>query len=272
MKTIIVPTDFSDVSFNAAVYAVEMALHLHSDIVLLHILSLPVTVSEVPLPLESYEICMEEANRSLEEWKEKLGSNREINIRCLATTENFAEQIQSFDGGKGPFAVIMGASGSGAAETLLFGSFCLTAIKHLRCPVFVIPSGYTYKIIEKVGLACDMDNVLDHIPIKGIRAIFEHFDAQLEVLYVNKPSEKMTPEVLRESKFIKICLVGYRPEIRILSDENVQNGLEGFVRHNHIDLLLLLPKERGFMEALFHKSVTREMALHPGIPVMIVHG
>ncbi|MCG2616283.1 universal stress protein [Terrimonas sp. NA20] len=58
MKKIIVPTDFSDAAFNAATYAVEMALELQLELLLLNVYQIPVGyVIEPPIfPLSMEEI------------------------------------------------------------------------------------------------------------------------------------------------------------------------------------------------------------------------
>lgn len=273
MKTIIVPTDFSRVSQDAAFYAAEIALKVDAELILLHVLPLSLTVSEVPLPLDSVILSMEESENELNTLKAKLDnySNGKLSIAMRTTTDSFLDEIKRLNHKKELFAVIMGTSGAAATGAFFLGSFSLTAAKYLECPLIVVPPDYIFSGIKKVGLACDMDHVLDHIPIKGIRAVLDNFDAQLEVLYVNDPDKQMRPGILRESKFIQICLAQYSPEIRIIDHENTRQGLVDFVQENDIDLLLLLPKERNFIERIFRKSITKGMVLHPVVPVMIVH-
>lgn len=273
MKSIIVPTDFSATSVNAAYYAVEIAKQIQANIVLLHVLSLPITVSEVPLPPDSYELSLAEANQSLNELKEKLErqSNDKFHIICRVTTGSFVGEIESFNSKRNTFAMIMGTSGAGAAGAFFLGSFSLTAAKHFNHPLFVVPPGYHFKGIHKIGLACDMRNVSDTVPFPAIKDIFDHFDAKLEVLYVSKSNEKMYPQVLAETKFIQNNLAKLHPEIRITTNDDIKEGLEDFVQKSGIDVLILVPKEHNFVESIFHKSVSKKMVLHPEVPVMILH-
>lgn len=274
MKTIIVPTDFSDSSVNAAHYAAEMAQHIHAEIILLHMLPLPLTASEIPLPSDSYEMALDEANISLKRLKNQLEqySNNKLIISFKTSTNSFMEEIESINRQKKDiFAMVMGTSSGGATQAFFLGSFSLSAARHLTYPVIVVPPDYRYKDIEKIGLACDMKEVSDSIPKDSIHTLLDNYKASLDVLYVSKPNEKHFPEVLSESKFLHIWLKQYHPNISITTNNDVKQGLEDFVQKNNIDLLLLLPKERSFIENLFHKSVTQKIVLHPAVPVMIVH-
>ena len=63
MKTIIAATDFSPNSENAVHYAADMATVLGAELHLLHVYSIPIPVSEVPIPVvDAKEI--EEARRN----------------------------------------------------------------------------------------------------------------------------------------------------------------------------------------------------------------
>jgi nucleotide-binding universal stress UspA family protein len=273
MKNIIVPTDFSPASVNAAYYAAEIALRVHADIVLLHVLPIPITVSEVPLPPDSYELSAAEAELSLKELRQKLEAhtNDKVCISYSVTTDSFAGEIENFNKKRNIFAMVMGTSGAGATEAFFLGSFSLTAARQFAHPLIVVPPGYTFRGIHKIGLACDMLNVLETVPFPAIKAFFEQFDAKLEILYISKPKEKMYPQVLVQTKFMQDHLAALQPEIRIATNEDTKEGLEDFVQKSGIELLILVPKERNFVERLFHKSVTKKMVLHAAVPVMILH-
>jgi hypothetical protein len=61
MKTIIAPTDFSPISYNACLYAAKMALDINANLVLLHVMELPLSVAEFPVTEDIFdEISMEE--------------------------------------------------------------------------------------------------------------------------------------------------------------------------------------------------------------------
>jgi nucleotide-binding universal stress UspA family protein len=273
MNTIVVPTDFSQAAEHAAFYAAELALKLSAAIELVHVSILPLTASEIPLPPGSATNNPDESGHALKELKAKLESRShgKLNISFRTSTDSFLFELDRLNHRKDVFAVVMGASGISATAAFFIGSFSLAATKYLECPLIVVPKGYHFRSIEKIGFACDMDNVLDHIPIRGIRTVFDNFNAKMEVLYVSDPGETMLPEVLRESRFIQICLAHYQPEIKILTNEDVRDGLNDFAVRTGIDLLLILPKERNFIDRIFHKSISKGMALHPGVPIMIVH-
>ena len=49
MKTILVPTDFSEEARNAAEYAVKLAKEVKAKVILFHTFQVPIPISEVPV-------------------------------------------------------------------------------------------------------------------------------------------------------------------------------------------------------------------------------
>lgn len=273
MKTIIVPVDFSEVASNAARYAADLALHTHAALKLVHVLPMPVLIADVPVPYDSDDISLEEANKSMDELKAELGkrTNDKLPISGAVSQGTFHNQVESMLTPGANNWIVMGTNGAGAVEALVLGSNTLFAAKHFSCPLIIVPAGSRYKKIEHIGLACDMKNVSATVPFDSIKTMLQEFKARLFVLYVSKPDENMYPSVLSETKFMQINLSGVHPDFRIITSEHVTEGLTEFVRKANVDMLMLIAKERNFVENIFHKSTTKNMLLHPDVPFMILH-
>lgn len=273
MKTIIVPVDFSEVALNAARYAADLAMHTHGVLKLVHVLPMPVLIADVPIPYNNDDISLEEANKSMDELKEELQrrTNDKIAISGAVSEGTFYTQVEGMLAPGANNWIVMGTNGAGAVEALVLGSNTLFAARHFSCPLIIVPPGSRYKKIENIGLACDMKNVSETVPFDHIKTMLHEFNARLYVLYVSKPDENMYPSVLSETKFMQINLSGVHPDFRIITNGNIAEGLAYFVGKTNIDMLILIAKERNFVENIFHKSTTKSMLLHPDIPFMILH-
>ena len=71
MKTIIVPTDFSSTALSAAHYAADMALSINANLLLLYVYQLPVSYSEVGIPVNEGDF-LGDAEKSINELKKQL--------------------------------------------------------------------------------------------------------------------------------------------------------------------------------------------------------
>ncbi|MGN7786497.1 universal stress protein [Niabella sp. 22666] len=271
MKTIIVPADFSENSVNAAIYAARLAEQLDMHITLLHALPLPLSAGEAVFPPSSYEDDFQQTDQLMKQLKVKLEGSSKATVRYRIIMDSFLAEIERLNHRQDIFAMIMGMSGSTAAEAFLFGSFSLMAATHFKYPLVVIPPDCTFNGVQKVGLACDMLNVSETLPAKSIIDFLGDFDARLHILHVAKPEAQETAQIAVASRSIQNMLQSLKPEMHVAKHITVKEGLEQFVQLNGIDLLMVIPKERTFVERVFHKSITKNMVLHSRVPVMILH-
>ncbi|MFA6059127.1 MAG: universal stress protein [Taibaiella sp.] len=273
MKTIIVPTDFSAVALNAAEYAADLALQLHAELKLIHVVQMPLVILDVPVPVENYDASIEDATISMDKLEIRLQqrTKNKVPISGSVVDGSFRTQVMAMMKSEADVWIVMGTTGTGAVDALIFGSYTLLAAREFNRPLIIVPPEARFRKIENMGLACDMKHVSETIPFNAISKLFYDLRARLIVLYVSKPNENMYPSVLAGAKSVQINLARLHPDIRIVTNENVGDGIVNFVHKEAIDLLLLVPKERNFLESLFHKSITKDMVLHPKVPIMIMH-
>jgi nucleotide-binding universal stress UspA family protein len=272
MKTIIVPTDFSDTSRNAAEYAIAMAKDINASLILFHAYQVPVSVTDVPLVLVSVEDLQKDADarvRSLQRELEQL-SGGTIQLYAEAILGDTIDELEKLATRVQPFAIVMGTRGESKMERALFGSTTLTAIRHLTFPVIVVPSEKKYSGIKKIGFACDFKQVVETTPASSIKNFVNEFHASLHVLNVETESSKK--EKLKEEQLmLETMLEEVHPQYEMISDENVEEGLNRFEKENNLDLLIAIPKKHKLLDGLFHKSHTRQLVFGSTLPVMCIH-
>ena len=209
MKRIVVPTDFSASATSAMNYAVEMAKDIGAAIHLYHVYQVPVAVSDVPVVIVSVEELKKNAEEQLQYLKkglEHITSDKPVTVTTEATMGNTVDELEELCKRMHPFMVVMGSRGSTGMERILFGSTTLTAIKHLTCPVIVVPPGSNYKGIKKVGFACDFRKVIETTPTHYIEELVKLFGASLHVLNVDYENKHFKPETPEESLYLHTLL------------------------------------------------------------------
>ena len=272
MKTILVATDFSSAALNAANYAADMALAINADMLLLHIYQLPVSYSEIVVPLTEEDI-MGNAEKDINELKEELTGKTGGKIKIeteIRIGVFFHKDLKTVCERINPYAVVMGSQGTTASEHLFFGSHTVHAMKHLAWPLITVPPGTTFSSIKKIGLACDLDKVVDTIPIDEIKMLMKDFNAELHILNTNRGKE-FNPNIVFESGMLMEMLTPLKHEYHFITNENIDEGIMDFAEKNNIDLLIVLPRRHSLLDKLVHKSHTKQLVLHSHVPVMALH-
>jgi len=273
MKTIIIPTDFSDESNNAMRFGADMAKYINASILLLHVYQLPVSISEVPVMMPSAEDLKKESEAKLAVLRSTLESEmgNEMRVNTEARLGNVVDELEQICQVVQPFAVVMGTHEPGKLERMLFGSTTLSAISHLEVPVLIIPAGVKFKPVHKIGLACDFKDVVPATPEREIRTVVKEFNAELHVLNVDHRNKDLNKPLTEESFQLHNMIADLKPQYHFINKENVEEGLNEFAEQNDIDFLIVMPKKHSILAGLFRKSHSESLAFHAQVPVMAIH-
>lgn len=271
MKTIVVATDFSAAASNAATYAADMALAVKADLFLLHVYQLPMYYGEVPVQI-NVDDWQKDAENSLYQLRKELEKQTQgqVTIHTEVRLGNYLPELEAVCEKLDPYTVIIGSTGKSAAERVLFGSNAVYAMKHLAWPVITVPYGTKFTSIHKIGLACDLANVANTVPVDELSLLVNDFNAELHVLNIGK-EEAYDPDTIYASGLLGEMLVKVKPQFHFLSHKDTDQGILDFAEKNNIDLLIVLPKRRSLPEAIMHKSHTKQFVLHSHVPLMALH-
>lgn len=271
MKMIIAATDFSPAATHAATYAAAMAMALGADLFLLHAYEPPASYGEISFPIDfgNWEQDAQATLRALQHDLERQ-TNGLVKVGGQVHLGSFHHELSLVCEELKPYAVVIGMTGKTAAERALFGSNAVHTLKHLPWPVIAVPQNKEFSGIWKIGLASELEQVTEIFPFPEIELLLKDFKAELHVLNVGSKTV-YDPEVKFASQIISDKLKAVKLQFHFLSDGDIDQGIIDFAEKMAIDLLIVLPKRRSFIDALLHRSHTRQFVLHSHVPVMALH-
>ena len=273
MLKILVPTDFSEASTNALVYGYNLGRDLNGIIKLIHVYKPAVTqVDSVVIVDEEVEKVK---RKQLEDFVDK------INQSWVGATSDFmpieGEFILGFVADEvrnmcreslGRQLVVVGSTGASDPVKKIFGSVTTMLAKNCPAPVLIIPPDASYKGIKNILYAID-NIILDLDSCKEVLRIAKDLNARVHLVHINN-SEENYPE-----SQIKDACNRIQPDIEVIYKEieskDVAEALSVYAQSSDIDLISLTSASRGFLGDLFHKSVTRRLAIHTDIPLLVIH-
>jgi len=273
MKTLIVPTDFSPSATNAMNYATDMAIAIEASVLLLHVYQVPVAFSEVPV----VAVPIEEVNRlsieRLDELKAAINhiTSGKINVDTESRLGDVTEELEKMCRSVNPFAVVMGSRGTSAMERLFLGSNSLSVVRHLTCPVIVVPPGAEFKGIRKIGFACDFREVVASTPVPLIKKMVTTFGAQLHVLNVDFNNKNFKADTPEQTFLLQSMLEDLKPDYHFIDDPDIEHGINEFAEKHNLDLIVTIPKKQKLLQGIFRPSSTKQLVFHSHIPILCVH-
>jgi len=140
-KTILAPVDFTDCSQKAVTYAVSLAKHFKSEVILLHVARLaPATPSPELVVLQNdilNEQLRDDAERQLAQWRDQV--QQHVPARMLVRI-GFSIQEEIVEAAREADAdlIVMATHAETGFAHFFNGSVTEKVVHHAPCPVFVV--------------------------------------------------------------------------------------------------------------------------------------
>jgi len=276
MKRILFPTDFSETARNAFIYALNFADSFKAELVLLHVYDLPI-VETPPLPETTTEIFDIVEMHQFESFREELPA-----LHKLAEDNNFGHikfknvlmygdliyNINKVSEDEGVDFVIMGTKGASGLKETFLGSTTASVISNVQVPVLGIPAEAQYRAIKNIAFTTQYKDK-DNDALRNALTIGSAFNARLQCLYIKNDDD---PEDIEER--INEWKIYYRDEhidFFNIDGDHIEQTILDFIENQHVDLLVMRTHKRGFFESLFHRSLTKKMAYHSKVPLLVFH-
>lgn len=270
MKTLVVPVDASANSINAAHYAADMALAIDADLLLLHVVRIPVTSAEAPVGYifdelnKSGKALLESVSNDL-----KARTHSQVGVTTLLEVGSVEFRIKETCDRIQPFAVVMGAP-EGSFTRAISGSPVLDATRRLPYPVLVIPGEAAFRRIRTIVLAADARNIAGELPVTlaFLKNIQQLFDSRFDVVHIDSGNDRKDGMQALGLYHWQKALDEVNPELHFLKSPSVLEGVQEYLYANHGDWLMLFPESHGLLS--FHRSRSKPLILHCTVPVMSV--
>lgn len=274
MKTILAPTDFSTTSKNAVTYAAHIASIYNATLILFNVYQLPVVVAEAPMvlpPIDELEAdCKHELNRLKKHLLDNVDQNLRIEYYCTSgfTSTEIIEMAKKSNAD----LIVTGIKGTGAISEAIIGSTTTTLINESKIPVLSVDNHAKYKKIEKILLACDYDEIKDKNILTPLKDLAKTTGASVHIL--NVEAELVSEENI--TKYVEGLKLDHRLEDVVHYFHNIKNndvneGIQDFVKKYAIDLVVMIPRSHNLFERLFKESHTKQMAFHTHTPLLTIH-
>lgn len=272
MKKFIVPTDFSDTSKNAAVYAARLANDIPgSSVILYNVFDSLITSAEGSSVYSDIDSRKKISEAALMNLKNELTAISSAPITCLAETGNLLNCLGKLCQIQQPDLIIMGITGATRLDQILVGSNTLHVIEQDFCPVMIIPPDAQYHTIKTIVFASDFKDVEASTPILSLRKLLNMFKPTLHVVNVDHEHYvELTVEYKAERAKLDKMLDGFQPEYSFIRMYDFVDSINLFASDRNADLIITVPKKHGFLSGLFKTSHTKKLAYHSHIPILAV--
>lgn len=271
MKTILVPTDFSDAARNASRYAVSLAKSLNYKVLLFHVFNIPVSISGEFSTLEMINIneLEQEHKELLEQEAESLNKDNNVIVETKAMSGYTVDEIAQIEEKEKPDLIIMGLSPAGMISEFAFGSISTDVVKNTQTPVIIVPETAQFKEINKIAFASDLKMEYDMNMHQPLKDLLDTFNSSIFILNVVKEqADRIGKDDGVSGKRIEKYFENREHKYHFLENNDIIAGINEFIVNEHVDMITMIPQKHNLIERLFKESNTQKMAFHADIPLL----
>lgn len=267
MKTIIVPTDFSETSENALNYAIELAKVIDATIVLLHVCEFQSSKNGFGSNIKPE--LVEKNNRILQQLDQHLKStDPPIEFELCIRSKFIVKKIVEIAIEKRAELIVFGISETGIFEESVVGNNTSKAISNLVTPILMIPAKTKFKIPSKIIFAADFSELKNNRPLTALLNFITFFNSRLFIVNVKGNDEKTPSKKIAAFINVRKILRKVNYSIHLAVNDSVVDGINDFVKEVDAEIVAIIPHKHNFFYNLFRSSKTKKMSIQSHVPLL----
>lgn len=276
MKHILLPTDFSNNSWNAIQYALQLFKDQECTFHLLHV------YTPIVYQVQYFEAPNAQANL-INEIKESSSKQLEIQLQKIKsefknkhytfckissfnTLENEIEELcqkKLFD------FIVMGTKGASGITEVLFGSNTVHIIKNAKCPVLAIPNNFAFESPKEILFPSDFEIDFNKELMKPLVDVASKFNARIDILNASYGAD-LSEKQEHNKKKLDTPLKNSTYLFHSVTNQNLPEAIANFQLRTRVNLLVMINNKHSFFENLFFTSKINQIGFKLNIPFLVI--
>ncbi|TRZ41257.1 universal stress protein [Robertkochia solimangrovi] len=279
MKNILIPTDFSENSWNAVTYALSFYRKESCTFYLLHVIDVMVgavvnAAFDTPLQEIDHERIAASETKLMKLYDRVI--SRELNphhtIKLISETDTLVECIRKSVVNYHIDLIVMGTRGADGIREKTIGTHTVEVLTRVKCPLLIVPREACYSKLREVVFPTDYRMpcttgiaellkkliLLDQVPIRFLHIVKKHSD----LLSVEQELNKIT-----YSDNFK----DFENSFHTLTNHNLELAVECFTESRDISLIVMVAKNLNFFQQILFNPRVAEISYHTRIPFLVLH-
>lgn len=272
MKTILVPTDFSKCANNAMMYALELAQRSGASVTALFVVYPNEGVNNSMYDAFFIDDYVKERIEGMQQWVKKFTQSQhlksvDIHTECrvgfpVSTICQTAEDLNAS-------LIVMGTTGATGLQSMLIGSVAAGVLSGSKIPVFVVPPQAVFRNFARFALATDFKMPVSRAAMQTLREVLNLQHTGLNIVHVMHDPDAQPDKKQEESLSQKLGTIPH--DFHYLHDDDIPNAVHNFLEATQCNGLVTVAHEHTWMHRLFSRSVSRSLAHHTTVPMLVLH-
>jgi len=278
-RKILLPTDFSNNSWQAINYALQLFKNEACDFYLLNAFSGTNNLIKNILNMESggefYEEAEQESEDNLSKTLDKLIVNEHGNpkhtFKTISVFNDPIEAIKDIVEQKDIEMIIMGTKGETNDKGTVFGSVALYVMEKVRnCPVIVVPESARQSLPKEIIFPTSYETHYKRRELSYLTNIAKKCDATIAILHISEENE-LNENQKEHKQMLKEIFEDIEYTFHSLSHYSVESAVNIFVESRDSDMVAFINKKHTFFGSILTNPMVKGIAFHSKVPILVMH-
>lgn len=279
MKNILLPTDFSENSWNAITYAIRFFENIKCNFYLLHVNRISdLAVHDAPLILNEETIenlYIKPARRKLRDTLKRISElipiQKNHKFYTLTDYNFFIEAIRKNVIEKKIDIIVVGTKGASGLEKIILGTNTADIITKVKCNTLAIPENAKFVTPEEIAFPTDFSLSENLQVLQPISDIIDRFGASLRIVHITKNKVDLNSDQKKNKELLEDYFNHQEHSFHYLTNNKVENAIQCFVESRDVNMICMVAKNLNYFQQILFHSKVEEISYHTDVPFLVLH-
>lgn len=279
MKNILLPTDFSENSWNAIAYALKFFEKSTCTFYLLHVNTLSYSTAVDSPYIQSKDFientftkpAKKQLRKVLKRISDQYPDNKNHHFFTLTDYNFFIESVREHVVEKQIDMIVMGTKGATGLKKVIVGSNAADVIRKVKCATLVVPEHAKYKGLDEIAFPTDYYLTYGVDLLKPIYELLDEHQSSLQVLHITNKPEELNISQQDNRDVLQDYFNNFETKFHNLINKKVEDAVDCFVQSRDIKLVVMVAKNLNYFQQILFHSKVEEITYHTQIPFLVLH-
>lgn len=266
MLQILVPTDFSNNSYNALFYAAKLLKNEESTFHIVNVCSTDNDPNKEEAKLESAQGLDALVHRLIRD----AGENKRHTFNKVSLCSDMYKGIAEYAKTNKVDLTVIGNKGKEEVKHILFGNNAMQLVREItNCPILIVPLEIDFRQVDKLAFTSNYANPITDENIRAITFLSNLMDSVIVPMSIEENKEN-NAAVGNKSGFLKAIADKSDEEVELPMFDGKVNTILEFVDLWKIDMLCMVYYPHHFFLEFIGKGIIKELNMKLKVPFLIL--
>ena len=276
MLKVLLPTDFSEIAWNAICYALEFLEYQVCSFYLLHTYTpafyrmdyLVGGPSFSAIPDTGIDVSIAGLEKTMADIQTKY-ANPKHDFQTLSAFNLLTDEINQLAWEKDIDMVIMGTKGATGAKEIFLGTNTVYVIRKAKIPVLIIPENASFTPLDKILFPTDYWTRYKNEDLDVLVDTAKISKSEITVLHVKEEYE-LTDNQEDNKDHIAQCLADVPHQFEELKGALMPDAVMEYIDDQQFEFLVMMNRKHSFLERMLWKQNIDQIGFQVQVPFLVI--